>query len=127
MIIGIGIDLVEIARIEKTFDKLGARFAHRILTDNEYAKFEGLSHPKQAIAFLAKRFAAKEAAVKALGTGIADGVSFQHIEVSNLASGQPMLILDVSIQARLPDGAIWHISLTDEKLYAQAFVIIETS
>ena len=105
-------------------DKLGDRFLQRILTPNELQRYLTLSSAS-AYAFVAKRFAAKEAAVKALGTGIGRGISFQHFEVVNLASGKPELKVDASICARLPASVQWHLSLTDERHYAQAFVILE--
>ena len=127
MIIGIGTDIVEIDRIKQSIDKLGTRFLQRLLTPNELARYYAIGHPHQACAFVAKRFAAKEAAAKALGTGIADGVSFQHFEVVNQGSGKPELALAESVTQRLPATAKWHLSLTDERHYAQAFVIIEAT
>lgn len=84
-----------------------------------------MTNPQKRDAFVAKRFAAKEAAVKALGTGIGRGVSFQHFQVENLPSGQPILIVDSDIESRFESPVSWHLSLTDEKAYAQAFVILE--
>lgn len=126
MIIGIGTDLVEIARISESVAKLGERFVGRILTPNEQEQWANISNDEVRNAFVAKRFAAKEAAVKALGTGIGRGVSFQHFQVKNLPSGQPILEVDEVIEARFAQPVSWHLSLTDEKAYAQAFVILET-
>lgn len=126
MIIGVGTDLVEISRIAQSIERLGERFIDRILTADEKARWAQISNLEKANAYVAKRFAAKEAAVKALGTGIGSGVSFQHFNVSNLSSGQPVLIVDESISARYDFPVSWHLSLTDEKAYAQAFVILES-
>lgn len=124
MIIGVGTDLVDIARIAQSIDRLGERFIDRILTTDEKQRWSEIGNLDQANAYVAKRFAAKEAAVKALGTGIGLGVSFQHFSVSNLSTGQPVLTVDASILARYDFPLAWHLSLTDEKAYAQAFVIL---
>lgn len=125
LIIGIGTDLVDISRISDSITKLGERFIDRILTADEKVQWSKIHHKQQANAFVAKRFAAKEAAVKALGTGIGRGVSFQHFQVSNLPSGQPILTVDKSVESRFKQAVSWHLSLTDEQAYAQAFVILE--
>jgi holo-[acyl-carrier protein] synthase len=126
LIIGVGTDLVEIARIAQSIERLGERFIDRILTADEKERWLQISNLDKANAYVAKRFAAKEAAVKALGTGIGSGVSFQHFSVSNLSTGQPILVVDDSIIARYDFPISWHLSLTDEKAYAQAFVILES-
>jgi holo-[acyl-carrier protein] synthase len=126
LILGIGTDLVDIARIAQSIERLGERFIDRILTADEKKRWSEIGHVEQANAFVAKRFAAKEAAVKALGTGIGSGVSFQHFSVGNLSSGQPILYVDESITARYDFPVSWHLSLTDEKAYAQAFVVLES-
>ncbi len=127
-IIGIGTDIVEINRIIAMSETTCKRLAKRVLTPNEYQQFCAKdSHAANAAArYLAKRWAGKEAAAKALGTGIANGVSFQHIEIKTLESGQPILelsgrALDV---AQAQKATHWHISLADEKLYATAFVTL---
>ncbi|AEF55686.1 holo-ACP synthase [Marinomonas posidonica] len=125
MILGVGTDLVEIERVSNSVARLGDRFIDRILTAQEKLRWQAISHPDQANAYVAKRFAAKEAAVKALGTGIGSGVSFQHFNVINLPSGQPCLEVDNSISERFEQPVVWHLSLTDERAYAQAFVILE--
>jgi len=125
VIIGIGTDLVDISRVSDSITRLGERFIERILTADEKAQWALISNQPKRDAFVAKRFAAKEAAVKALGTGIGRGVSFQHFQVNNLPSGQPVLVVDSSIEARFESPVTWHLSLTDEKAYAQAFVILE--
>jgi holo-[acyl-carrier protein] synthase len=126
LIIGVGTDLVDIARIAQSIERLGERFIDRILTADEKQRWSEISNLEKANAFVAKRFAAKEAAVKALGTGIGSGVSFQHFSVSNLSTGQPVLTVDASITARYDFPISWHLSLTDEKAYAQAFVVLES-
>lgn len=126
MIIGIGTDLVEIARIAQSIERLGERFIDRILTTTEKKRWLEIRNVDKANAYVAKRFAAKEAAVKALGTGIGSGVSFQHFSVGNLPSGQPILCVDESITERYNFPVSWHLSLTDEKVYAQAFVVLES-
>lgn len=122
-VVGIGTDIIQIQRLEKMTESALARLALRVLTPSEYSHYQQL---KFNIPYLAKRWAGKEAAAKALGTGIADGVSFQHIEIKSLASGQPQLILnDIALKkANLLQAKTWHISLSDEKEYATAFVVL---
>jgi len=122
-VIGIGTDIVDIRRLEKMTDKVRDRLALRVLTEGEYEHYQTISF---SVAYLAKRWAAKEAASKALGTGIAKGVSFQHIQIESLASGQPILVLlDTAKQLATDLGAnSWHISLSDEAHYAVAFVVM---
>ena len=128
MIIGIGSDLTDISRIEKTLARYGARFIQRIFTPTEQAKAARRSTPAPTYA---KRFAAKEACAKALGTGFNRGVYWRDIGVVNLPSGAPTLALTGGalerLQAITPAGmkAHIHLSLTDDHPYAQAFVIIE--
>jgi holo-[acyl-carrier protein] synthase len=123
MIAGLGTDIVEIERIEQTLARTG-RFAQRILTDNEMAIFSDHNFPAR---YLAKRFAVKEAAVKALGTGIAEGVSFQDIDVQNLASGQPKLVLSGKFAEICEKRGITKsfVSISDEQTYATATVLLE--
>ncbi len=127
-VIGIGTDIVEISRIAKMSDNTRERLAKRVLTPNEYECFStmNLNSVNNAVSYLAKRWAGKEAAAKALGTGIASGVSFQHIEIVTLESGQPTLILsNRALEIALSKKSkYWHISLADEKLYATAFVTL---
>ncbi len=123
MILGTGIDIIEIDRIANMADGTRDRLAKRVLTEIEYQYFQQTNHPAR---YLAKRWAGKEAAAKALGTGIADGVSFQHISIISLATGQPTLVfsgraLEV---AKALNANHWHISLADEKNYATAFVTL---
>lgn len=122
-IIGLGTDIVEIVRIEQQLLK-SSRLAHRVLTENELLQFE--KH-KFAGRFLAKRFAAKEAAVKALGTGIGNGISFQDVEVVNLESGQPVLRFFGKFAQLCESRGVSasFISISDEQHYAVATVILE--
>jgi holo-[acyl-carrier protein] synthase len=128
LIIGTGTDLIDIRRIEKTLDRFGERFTQRCFTEIERTKSD---RRKERAASYAKRYAAKEAGAKALGTGIARGVSWKEIGVVNLPGGKPTLELKgraLDWLARLtPDGmeAFVHISITDEPPYALANVIIE--
>ena len=128
MIIGIGSDLCDIRRIEKSLERFGDRFLNRVFTDVEQAKAE--RRPFTRAGTLAKRFAAKEAFSKAVGTGFKQGLFMKDIGVVNLASGQPTLHLTGGAMARLdalaPDGHAIdiHLTLTDEYPWAQAFVIL---
>ncbi len=128
MIIGIGSDLADIRRIQTTLERFGARFTGRIFTEVERARSERKGDPA---ASYAKRFAAKEACSKALGTGIRGGVFWRDMGVVNAPSGQPTLKLTGGAAERLaaliPPGmkASIHLSLTDDHPYAQAFVVIE--
>jgi len=124
MIVGIGTDLVEIARIELALDRHGDRFARKILVEREYGRFA--AHRKPA-AYLAKRFAAKEAFSKAMGTGIRSPVNWQNIGVVNDPSGRPYLELSEALTELLRRRGIRdvHVSLTDERGMAAAFVILE--
>lgn len=123
-IIGIGTDIVDIARIKQLYKKYPEGFAKRILHSNELAILKQHASPKT---YIAKRFAAKEAVSKALGTGIAKGVSFQDIEVTNDENGQPSLVLHGKTKEYAESlGVKKHfISLSDEKKYAIAYVVLE--
>ena len=128
MIVGIGSDLCDIRRIDKTLERFGARFTDRIFTDIERARSE---RKNDRAASYAKRFAAKEACAKALGTGLKRGVFWRDMGVANLRSGQPTMALTGGAAKRLaeltPAGmtAVIHLSLTDDHPYALAFVVIE--
>ena len=127
MIIGLGSDLIDIRRIERTIKRFGDRFLNRIFTDVERAKSEAR---KERVASYAKRFAAKEACSKALGTGFRRGVYWRDMGVVNLASGRPTMRLTGGAARRLqeltPNGmrAKIDVSLTDEPPMGQAIVII---
>ena len=122
-VVGIGTDIIEINRIVTMADATRNRLAQRVLTSEEYQFYQQTNHQER---YLAKRWAGKEAAAKALGTGIADGVSFQHIHIFSLASGQPTLVFsDRALEvAKTLQASHWHISLADEKHYATAFVTL---
>jgi len=128
MILGIGSDLIDIRRIEKTLERYGERFIGRVFTDVERRKSEGR---KMRAASYAKRFAAKEACAKALGTGLHQGVYWRDMGVVNLRSGKPTMTLTGGAALRLESitpavmSAIIHVTITDEWPLAQAFVIIE--
>jgi holo-[acyl-carrier protein] synthase len=131
MIVGIGSDLIDIRRVAKVIERHGDRFLHRIFTDAERAKAERrASNEKMVVATYAKRFAAKEACSKALGTGIRCGVWWRDMGVVNLPSGQPSMTLTGGALKRLetlaPAGmeARIDLSMTDDWPLAQAFVII---
>ena len=128
MIIGIGSDLIDIRRVEKSLERFGARFTERCFTQIEQAKSDGR---KNRAASYAKRFAAKEACSKALGTGLAQGVFWKDMGVINLPGGKPTMHLTGGALERLkrmlPAGheARIHLTITDDFPLAQAFVIIE--
>ena len=128
MIIGIGSDLCSIERLQASLDRFGDRFAQRVFTDVERAKAAGRPHTRAGT--YAKRFAAKEAFSKAVGTGFKRGVFMKNIGVVNKASGQPTLALTGGAKQRLdeltPQGhaADIHLTMTDDHPFAQAFVII---
>jgi holo-[acyl-carrier protein] synthase len=128
MIIGIGSDLCDIRRIEKSLARFGERFTHRVFTEGERSKSDRRA---TRAASYARRFAAKEACSKALGTGMRLGVFWRDMEVVNLPSGKPTMRLTGGAGERLagmvPAGyeAVVHVSLTDDPPLAQAFVIIE--
>jgi holo-[acyl-carrier protein] synthase len=128
MIIGVGSDLIDIRRVEKTLERFGERFIARVFTEVERRKSEGR---RQRAASYAKRFAAKEACAKALGTGFRDGVFMRDMGVVNLRSGKPTMALTGGaaerLQAIVPAGmkAAIHVTITDEWPHAQAYVVIE--
>jgi holo-[acyl-carrier protein] synthase len=129
MIIGMGSDLCSIERIQNSLDRFGARFVARVFTETEKARSERRVLTRAAS--YAKRFAAKEAYSKAVGTGFRSGVFMRDIGVVNLPSGQPTLALAGGAAVRLekltPPGhrAVVHLTLTDDHPWAQAFVVIE--
>lgn len=124
-IVGLGTDIVEIRRITEQLQR-SDRLAQRLLTAEELACFQQHKFPAR---FLAKRFAAKEAAVKAIGTGIANGISWQQIEVYNLASGQPMLRFHGEFSRHCQRLGVTEafISISDEQHYAVATVILQAN
>ncbi len=123
MIIGIGTDLVHIPRMQGLLDKHGDKIAARILSEREFAEFKLQIKPA---AYLAKRFAAKEAAAKALGTGFRDGLSLRHIVVSNNDLGKPELSFEAAGLTLIQQLNIGRslLSLSDDHEYASAYVIL---
>ena len=128
MILGLGSDLSDIRRIQESLDRFGDRFKQRVFTELERTRSD---RKADAAASYAKRFAAKEACAKALGTGMRRGVFWRDMGVVNMRSGQPTMALTGGAAERLkemtPAGmkAVIHLTLTDDHPYAQAFVIIE--
>jgi len=128
MILGLGSDLSDIRRIHDSLERFGDRFKQRVFTELERTRSD---RKADAAASYAKRFAAKEACAKALGTGMRRGVFWRDMGVVNMRSGQPTMALTGGALARLeemtPPGmkAVIHLTLTDDHPYAQAFVIIE--
>ncbi|MFN4203235.1 MAG: holo-ACP synthase [Tabrizicola sp.] len=129
MILGIGTDLANIERIEGVLARHGDRFRDRVFTRAEQRKAEG--RPRAVAATYAKRWAAKEACSKALGTGLRMGIAWKDMAVTNLRSGQPVMHVTGwaadRLRAMTPDGheAVIHVTLTDDHPWAQAFVVIE--
>ncbi|WP_233252258.1 holo-ACP synthase [Saccharospirillum sp. MSK14-1] len=122
MIRGIGTDIVDIERIQAVLERQGERFVRRILTAAEQAEYQRRGEP---VKFLANRFAGKEAVAKALGTGIADGVTFQHIEILPGKRGAPEVQL-TGRAAQLAQGDQVLLSLTDERRSVVAFALFQT-
>lgn len=123
MIFGIGTDIVRVSRIQKSLDRYGERFSRRILAGQELDDLQRTLHPAR---FLARRFAAKEAVVKAYGTGFTQGMTFRDIVVSHDAAGKPVLLLSgraLELQQEMGIGETF-ISISDEQEYAVAFVTL---
>jgi holo-[acyl-carrier protein] synthase len=123
---GIGTDIVQVARIKGSIERFGERFVRRILTDAEFAAYRDSGQPGH---FLAKRFAAKEAAVKALGTGFSDGIGLHDIRVDKDERGRPLLVFSGQAERRCKVLGVTeaHISISDERDYALAFVVLVAS
>lgn len=125
MIVGIGVDIAETARVEKLSTKFGERFARRILTADELLEFDRRKHSSS---YLATRFAAKEAVAKALGTGIGEQLGFHSVQIDNDAQGKPLLrfmgtAVDLIAGLNIKNAMI---SLSDEKHYVVAMVVLES-
>jgi holo-[acyl-carrier protein] synthase len=125
MIVGIGVDIAETARMEKLIAKYGQRFARRILTADELLEFDRRKHSSS---YLATRFAAKEAVAKALGTGIGEQLGFHSVQIDNDSQGKPLLrflgsAVDLIAGLDINNAMI---SLSDEKHYVVAMVVLET-
>ena len=126
MIHGIGIDLVDIRRMQENIERFGERFAEKILSASEMIEYSKIGKPAS---FLARRFAAKEALAKALGTGFSNGITFKNITIVHGQDGRPAIscagrILEFMSSCRIDNS---HLSITDEKDYACACVILEKS
>jgi holo-[acyl-carrier protein] synthase len=123
MVKAIGTDIVSTARIEAALERTGRKFAERILTELEMSQFDAAIQPAT---FLAKRFAAKEAAAKALGTGIGRGISWQQMQIEHDEMGAPVLIFSGAAAQRQADlgSQKAHISIADELDQALAFVVL---
>ena len=126
MIFGIGTDIVRVGRMQEDLDRFGDRFSERILTTGELLDFHKNANKAN---FLARRFAAKEAAVKAMGTGFSNGIQLHDIEVTHDDQGKPNLAFHGRAQEFMQEKhiAVAHISLADEKDHAVAFVALETT
>ena len=125
MIFGIGTDIVEYARIERMHARYGDRFAERVLSRRELSDYQASS---DAARFLAKRFAAKEAFAKAVGSGLREPVSLRRISVTHDGLGKPVLQFDEILRSRLAQLGIsgHHLSVSDERNMVVAFVVLET-
>ena len=125
MIFGIGTDIVEYARIESMWTRYGLRFARRILSEREFSGLESNSHPAR---LLAKRFAAKEAFAKAVGSGLRDPVSLRRISITHDGLGKPVLQFDEVLRTHLAQLGITghHLSISDERSMIVAFVVLES-
>lgn len=126
MIFGIGTDIVEYARIEAMWQRLGVRLAERILSEGELPVFYAHAHPAR---LLAKRFAAKEAFAKAVGSGLRHPVSLRRISITHDGLGKPVLQFDPLLRAYLAQLGIsgHHLSISDERNMIVAFVVLETN
>jgi len=124
VIFGIGTDIVQVQRMSENLEKHGERFAQRILSESELIEF---SDSNNQSAFLAKRFAAKEAAVKALGTGFRNGISMKHISIGHDDLGKPVLLFSDVAKEILEEKQVLtsHLSIADEKDFAVAYVVFE--
>ena len=128
MILGIGTDLANLERIQRALDRFGDRFRNRVFTEHEQKRAERMQNPA---AVYAKRWAAKEACSKALGTGLRMGIAWRDMSVTNFETGQPVMHVTGWALERLnemtPKGydAVIHVTLTDDHTWAQAFVVIE--
>ena len=123
MIFGIGTDIVRVARMQKNIERFGEKFAERILTEAELLEYRHEARPAH---FLAKRFAAKEAAAKAMGTGFRDGLMLHHIGVTHDGAGKPQLVFTSTAAEFVHQHGITqtHVSLADEEDHAVAFVTL---
>ncbi len=127
MIVGTGVDIVKVQRIESSLSRWGDNFAGKILNVDELGKYH--DYKSGQAGYLARQFAAKEAVAKVLGTGMGAGVNFSQITVGRLPSGAPFVSLSGRARIRSEKLGInsWHVSISDEKEFAVAFVVAENS
>ena len=128
MIYGIGTDTCDLRRIGATFERQGERFAHRVLSDAEFAVWKARSArwPKRGLSYLATRFSAKEAFSKAIGLGMRMPMSWRLCEIANLPSGKPVIVLHGELKDWFEaKGLTAHVTVTDETEYAASFVVVE--
>ena len=127
MIIGIGVDMVDVARVQRLYDRFGEKFTHKVFTEGERGYAEQSFHPLRAYA---NRFAAKEAALKAIGTGKRDGIRWHDVEIFRASSGAPSLSIQGKAYEHLMKRIVpghqlnAHVSFSDEPPYSIAFVIL---
>ena len=128
MIYGIGTDICDLRRIGATFERQGERFAHRVLSDAEFAVWKARSArwPKRGLSYLATRFSAKEAFSKAVGLDMRMPMSWRLCEIANLPSGKPVIVLHGELKDWFEaKGLTAHVTVTDETEYAASFVVVE--
>lgn len=130
MILGIGTDIVDSRRVARLLERFGPRFLERCFSEEEQERAARFKDPGSRAASLARRFAAKEACAKALGTGFGQTLSIRDIAVANAVNGAPFVKLNkraqAAVQALYPSSApVFHLSLSDEPPYALAYVIVE--
>ena len=128
MIFGIGTDICDIRRVEATWQRQGERFARKVLSDAEFLVWQKRSArwPQRGLRYLATRFSAKEAFSKAIGLGMRMPMTWRHCEITNLASGQPVIVLHGELRAWFEArGLRAHVTVTDESDYAASFVVVE--
>lgn len=128
MIHGIGTDICDIRRIQATYERQGERFVRKVLSDAEFAVWQRRSArwPQRGLRFLATRFSAKEAFSKAIGLGMRMPMTWRHCEITNLPSGQPVIVLHGELKTWFEaQGLRAHVTVTDETDYAASFVVVE--
>jgi len=128
MIHGIGTDICDIRRIQATYERQGERFVRKVLSDAEFAVWQKRSArwPQRGLRFLATRFSAKEAFSKAIGLGMRMPMTWRHCEITNLPSGQPLIVLHGELKGWFEaQGLRAHVTVTDETDYAASFVVVE--
>jgi len=128
MIHGIGTDICDIRRIQATYERQGERFVRKVLSDAEFAVWQKRSArwPQRGLRFLATRFSAKEAFSKAIGLGMRMPMTWRHCEITNLPSGQPLIVLHGELKTWFEaQGLRAHVTVTDETDYAASFVVVE--